>query len=323
MKHAWIFVFVVAASWSPAEAAPYLDDTVQGQWFTGSLEAPSPALPNAGILAIEPYAIYTGDTGAFNSGWGHYSVPNNLNQLESETLLKYSITDRLSVQALPSFNYAWNGLYNSSGTDLGMGDLQTEVQYRIIDGNHKTGSPSVTLGLGMTFPTGDYNNLSNPLNGFGAGAYKVQEELLFQSLFDTWRDHPMRVRVWGDLYEPVGDVPVQNISVYGTSPGFHGQANPGLAADWGIGVEYGLNQRWVLALDLVQNYAVGFRLNGTNVAGNAVNANSGSSTSIALAPAIEYNFSSRVGLIAGVEFSAAGRNTPSYIAPQIALSMAF
>ena len=82
MKHAWIFVVVIAASWSPAEAAPYLDDTVQGQWFTGSLEAPSPALPNAGILAIEPYAIYTGDTGAFNSGWGHYSVPNNLNQLE-------------------------------------------------------------------------------------------------------------------------------------------------------------------------------------------------------------------------------------------------
>ena len=175
----------------------------------------------------------------------------------------------------------------------------------------------------MTFPTGYYDNLSNPLTGFGGGAYTLKEELLFQSLFGTWGDHPMRVRVYGDLFEPLGDVSVQNVSVYGTSYGFQGQANPGLAADWGIGVEYGLNQRWVLALDLVQNYAAGFRLNGTNLSGNPANVKSGSSTSIALAPAIEYNFSSRVGLIAGVEFSAAGRNTPSYIAPQIALSMAF
>ena len=39
MKHAWFFVFVVAASLSPAEAAQYLDDTVQGSvvhWISGS-----------------------------------------------------------------------------------------------------------------------------------------------------------------------------------------------------------------------------------------------------------------------------------------------
>lgn len=82
-------------------------------------------------------------------------------------------------------------------------------------------------------------------------------------------------------------------------------------------------QRWVLALDLVQNYAAGFRLNGTNAMGGSVQSTSGSSTTIALAPAIEYNFSSRMGLIVGVEFSAAGRNTPSYIAPQMALTTAF
>ena len=133
----------------------------------------------------------------------------------------------------------------------------------------------------------------------------------------------MRVRVYGDVYEPLGDASVRNASVYGTNYGFRGQANPGLSADWGIGVEYGLNQRWVLALDLVQNYAAGFRLNGTDIVGNSANANGHASTIIALAPAIEYNFTSSVGLIAGVEFSAAGRNTPSYIAPQIALTMAF
>jgi hypothetical protein len=323
VKHALVFVLFVSAGLSRSEAAPYFDDTVQDQWFTGSLIAPSPALSKAGVLATEPYATFTSNTGAYNSRGGHYSVPNGLSQIQSETLLKYSVTDQLSVNALPSFNDAWNGLFHSSGTDLGMGDLPIEFQYRFNDGNRQTGSPSVTVGLGMIFPTGDYDNLSNPLNGFGSGAYTLKEELLFQSLFDAWGNHPMRVRLYGDLFEPVGNVPVRNTSVYGTSYGFRGQANKGLSADWGIGVEYGLNQRWVLALDLVQNYAAGFRLNGTNIVGNGANANSGSSTSIALAPAVEYNFSSHLGLIVGVEFSAAGRNTASYIAPQIALSMTF
>jgi len=47
------------------------------------------------------------------------------------------------------------------------------------------------------------------------------------------RNHPMRLRFWGDLYEPLGSVPVQNVSVYGTTLGFQGQANPGIAGDWG------------------------------------------------------------------------------------------
>ena len=316
VKQAGILVLLVAAGWSRAEAAPYVYDTVQDQWFTGSLESPSPALTKAGTVVVEPYAIYTGNTGAYNNAWGHYSVPNNLNQMQSLTLLKYGITDQLSVQAAPTFNYAWNGLTTSNG--VGVGDLPIEFQYQLNDENRKTGSPSVTVGLATTFPTGAYNNLSNPLNGFGAGAYTLREEILLQSLFDTWGNHPMRLRFWGDVYEPLASVPVQNASVYGTSQGFQGQANPGIAGDWGVAVEYGLNQRWVLALDLVQNYAAGFRLNGTN-AGFVQSSNGSSDTSIALAPAIEYNFTSRAGLIVGVAFSVAGRNTSSYIAPQAAL----
>ena len=322
VKPAWILV-IVAAGWARAEAAPYVDDTVKDQWFTGSLESPSPAMTKAGAVAVEPYAIYTGNTGAYNSNWGHYSVPNGTNQMQSLTVIKYGITDRLSVQAVPTFNYASNGLTNSTGVDLGMGDLPIEFQYRFNDGNRKTGAPSLTVGLGMTFPTGDYNNLSNPLNGFGGGAYTLKEGFLFQSLFDTPWNHPMRLRFWGDVYEPVADVPVQNVSVYGTIQGFQGHATPGVAADWGLSIEYGLTQRWALALDLVQNYSAGFRITGINAVGGSVQSTGVSSTSIALAPAIEYNFSSTVGLIVGVEFSVAGRNAPSYIAPQVALSMAF
>jgi hypothetical protein len=174
----------------------------------------------------------------------------------------------------------------------------------------------------MNFPTGDYDRLSRPLNGLGTGAFTAKEGILFQSLFDTWGDHPMRLRFFGDAYEPLADVSIHDASVYGTSQGFQGQAAPGVSAV-GLGIEYGLNQRWVLALDLVQNFANGFRVNGMDAVGSVVHTNGGSSASFALAPAIEYNLSGSLGIIAGVAFSAAGRNTSSYIAPQIAISKAF
>jgi hypothetical protein len=44
------------------------------QWFTGSLEAPSPALPKAGMLALEPYFIYQTDTGMYGNDGTHHAA---------------------------------------------------------------------------------------------------------------------------------------------------------------------------------------------------------------------------------------------------------
>ena len=42
-----------------------------------------------------------------------------------------------------------------------------------------------------------------------------------------------------------------------------------------------------------------------------------------LAPAVEYHFSPSLGLIAGVEFTVAGRNTGRIVSPQVALGVLF
>ena len=210
-----LLALAAAASMSRNASAQTADDTVANQWFTGSLEAPSPALSKAGGIAIEPYAIYTGNTGAYNGGGGHYSVSHDLNQAQSVTLLEYGITDRLSIQALPSFAYSWNDQTTSNG--VGAGDLPLDLKYRFIDQNDKTGSPSVTVDLGMNFPIGAYDRLSTQLDGLGTGAYTAKEGLLLQSLFDTWGDHPMRLRLFGAAYEPLANVTVHDVSVYGTA----------------------------------------------------------------------------------------------------------
>lgn len=320
-KWAWMFCLLAATVAPDALLAQVVpgDAAVQNQWFTGSLEAPSPALPKAGILAIEPYMIYTNNTGAYGDGWRHYAVPNDVDSVESLTVLKYALTDRLSLEALPSFAHAWNGQASATG----LGDLPTELEYRFNDENNRTGAPSVTAALGVSFPTGRYQHLSTPLAGLGSGAYTLKEGLLLQSLFATRDNHPLRLRFYAAAFEALQNVSLQDGSVYGTGNGFRGHVTPGVAEEFGIGAGYGLDQRWVLAFDLVGNHAAGLDLRGTNAAGSFAHVSGAASSSVSVAPAVEYNWSGSIGIIAGFEFSAAGRNTPSYIAPQVALSMAF
>jgi hypothetical protein len=225
----------------------------------------------------------------------------------------------LSIQAVPSFGALWTG-QNSS---FGSGDLPVELKYRFNDQNLATGAPSVTVFLGMSFPLGKYDGLTVPSVGQGSGAFTVKQGILLQSLFDTWGDHPLRLRLYADAFEPIADASVRDISVYGTAQGFHGHAAPGFAADTGLGVEYGLSQRWVLALDLVQNYADTTHVSGAIGSAAVTTSKNPAGIAFSVAPAVEYNFSGSVGLIVGVQFSVAGRYTGSYVAPQIALSASF
>jgi hypothetical protein len=309
-----------AAATGTAAAAQTPASVVDSQWFTGSLIAPSSGPTQAGVYEIEPYAIYTSNSGAYGPNWIHHPIAGSASVAQSEIVLEYSVTDRLTVETVPSFGYAWADQATSRGA--GVGDLPIELKYRFVDANRATGAPSVTAFLGMSFPTGAYDRLVNPGLALGSGAYTAREGVLLQSLF-VLGGHALRLRLYGDVYEPVASVPLTGISAYGTAQGFHGHASPGISADGGLGIEYGLTQSWVLAFDLVQNYS-----NTTNVSGAVGNAaiaatKNPSSIAFSLAPAVEYNFNANLGVIAGVQFSVAGRNTSSYIAPQIALSAAF
>jgi hypothetical protein len=129
--------------------------------------------------------------------------------------------------------------------------------------------------------------------------------------------------LYATAIEPLQDVSVQDASVYHSSSGFVGHARPGFASQYGLGGGYCLDQRWVLAIDVVRNNAKGFLLTGLDAAGDSQFARSLNSSNLVLASAVEYNWSGHLGVIAGVEYSAAGRNASSFYAPQVALSMSF
>jgi hypothetical protein len=295
------------------------DSTVQAQWFTGTLETPSPALSKAGLVAVEPYVIYQINTGSYDTKGKHQAVADDIRRTDSVTLIKYGISNRLTFQALPSFAHVSNAQASVTGVD----DLPVELQYRFNDENNETGLPSVTASIGVSLPIGNYQRLSADLDGLGSGAYTLTEQILLQSLFDTPHHHPVRLRLYGTVLEPLRDVALHGQSVYGTGQGFAGHAAPGLAGNFGFGGGYSLTQRWVLALDLIQKFAHGSRIEGVEALGNAVNIQQFGNARTGIAPAVEYNFSSHVGLIAGVALSIFGRNVPSYYAPQIALTASF
>ncbi|MEP7246443.1 MAG: hypothetical protein ABI885_22570 [Gammaproteobacteria bacterium] len=314
-------LFLALAGWVPHIACAQVagDAAVQAQWFTGSLAAPSPALPKAGLLAIEPYVVYEDNTGVYDNSGRSHSSRNDVRQDDSVTVFKYGITNRLSIEALPSWARVWKDQTRATG----VGDLPMELEYRFNDENNRTGFPSVTAVVGVTLPLGHYDRLKSPLDGLGSGAYTIKEGILLQSLFDTWGHHPMRWRFYGAAFEPSSEVSVTDTSVYGTTQGFRGRGMPGFSSEFGVGAGYGLDQRWVLAFDFVQKFSDGSRIRGIDASGSSVNTTAAHSARTSVAPAVEYNFSGRIGVIAGVEFSVAGRNTASYVAPQIALSMAF
>jgi hypothetical protein len=156
-----------------------------------------------------------------------------------------------------------------------------------------------------------------------AAAYLLKQGIVLQSLFDTPGNHPVRIRVYAEAYEPLTHPSVADVSVYGTSQGFHGNARPGISGVIGIGGGWALDRHWVFVVDLVHRAKQGYTLRGIDAAGIGVRAEGLDSYSTALAPAVEYNLSAKAGFIAGIEFTAAGRNTASYVAPQIAFAVSF
>jgi hypothetical protein len=59
----------------------------------------------------------------------------------------------------------------------------------------------------------------------------------------------------------------------------------------------------------------------THVHGAELNFNTGESHTWSLAPAIEYNFNSRVGVIAGAKLTVAGRNATAVVIPVVAVNI--
>ena len=313
----WLGVVLLLASCRAACAQDMSAEeaAIQAQWFTGTLLSPSPGVPRTGVLGIEPYLLDKRGAGAFDVNGILHSTPAGNEQWRSYTSVNYGFADGFSLQLLPTVARVSHG----GDSQTGLADLPVKLHYRWIDGSAGFWHPAFTTTFGITFPLGKFEHLRSAADGFGTGAYMAMEQIEVQQRFTTW-GHAHRLRSWGTISQPLNTVALHDVSSYGTAQGFEGTVVPGSSAELGIGDEMGLDQQWALALDVVQDFGKGPHIRASGVTG-AMRDIEG--TSFWVAPAVEFNPTEHVGIIAGVEIAMAGRNAAAQVIPQAAVNMFF
>lgn len=306
------------ASPSTSPVRQSLDDA----WWTGPLLAPNASTLPRGHFLIEPYLFDVITLARFDSDGALRNAAHS-NGFGSLTYFNYGLFDKFTVGMIPvaGLNLVSHG---TSSSGVGLGDITVQAQYRLTLFHEGSRVPTISINVQETFPTGKYDRLGNrPSDGFGSGAYTTTVAFYSQTYFWLPTHRILRTRL--NLLQAFSSSPsVHDVSVYGTAAGFRGHAYAGSATLLNAAFEYSLTRNWVLASDITYRHALNTHVSGFNILNPGtptIRLDSGSSDAFALAPAIEYNFSSKVGVIAGVRVFPAGRNISATVTPAVAINI--
>jgi hypothetical protein len=321
----------VAGATSASSVVP--PETLDQAWWTGPLLAPNAATLPQGHWLIEPYVYDLMAYGHFDRN-GTLRSAGAAHDIGSQSYIEYGLVDRITLGLIPRI-----GLHESSaGQDssgFAVGDTTLQGAFGLTHFRPGSWVPATSLVIGETFPTGKYDRLDGHTDGaLGSGAYSTTFSLYSQTYF--WMPNGRILRTRLDLSYQVSQwASVHGVSVYGTLDGFNGRAHPGQSLFGDLSFEYSVTQKWVLATDFWWEHDGNTRVEGGYVQSLAsalpappalsahVVQNSGSDDILYLAPAVEYNWSARMGVIAGARIAAAGRNVGATATPVAAINMVF
>ncbi len=285
-------------------------------WWTGPLLASGASTLPKGHILFEPYLYDAKPYGTFDAKGKRRSAPDADN-IGSSAYMLYGVTDTLTAGFIPHLGYRRAGGRWSQG--IGIGDLTAQAQYRLTQ--YKPGGrvPTISVMLQENLPIGRHDRLDDrPNDGFGSGAYATTLGVNSQHYFWAPNGRILRGRL-NVAYTRSDTARVRDASVYGTPSGFAGKAQPGDSFLVNLAVEYSVTRNWVAAIDLAWQRDASTKVTGT-VGGSAFERRYPVSKALILAPAVEYNFNPRVGVIVGARIVPAGRNTTASVTPAIAVN---
>jgi hypothetical protein len=314
-------VFTLSASFALAQQSSSYRQALGDAWWTGPLLAPSANTLPRGHVLIEPYVFDVITEGVYDSTGTRHSVPH-ANEFGNLTYFNYGLTNKFTVGAIPTFGY--NDVSEGpNSSSIEAGDLSLQAQYRLHLFKEGGWIPTTSINVQETVPTGKYDQLGgHPNDALGSGAYTTTLGFYTQTFY--WMPNGRILRARFNVTQAFShSVSVHDVSVYGTSQGFRGHASPGPALFVDLAGEYNATRHWVLAGDVVYRHQYNTTVSGYNVSNATlpVLLNSGSSEVFGVAPAVEYNFNSRVGVIGGVRIFPAGKNTTDSFTPVIAVNI--
>ena len=290
-------------------------------WWTGSLLAQSATTLPAGHFYTEPTLADNIPYARFDrEGKAHATLLEN--EISSSLPLKYGITDRLAVGAVLRLGYDWT-VQGRSSSAIGIGDPSLQLQYRLTRYQPGSWIPALAISVQESLPVARYDRLDRQTDGLGTGAYTTTLATCFQSFF--WMPNGRIVRARVDLFYAVSRrESVEGRSLYGTPDDFRGDATRGDSAAVDLAFEYSATRSWVLASDFWIEWDASTAVDGTypqpGGGTRRLYDTSGAGHELVFAPAIEYNWSNRIGLIVGVRATAVGRNETGFITPVAAFS---
>ena len=275
--------------------------------------APSAGTLPRGHVLVEPYLYDDVQYGTYD-GRGAVRGTTHTNTFGNLTYVIYGLTDRFSIGVLPTGGLTT--LHGGPNSTLQFGDLGVLAQYRLLLFHPGSAVPTTSIAVQETLPTGRYDNLgTNPTNGFGSGIYSTKISLYMQDY--AWMPSRRILRMRLNVSETLaGTATVDGVSVYGTGPGFAGTAQPGDTLSIDTAGEYSFTRNWVAAADVVYAYS-----GATLVRAPSFVTNLGVAHSLAIAPAVEFNWTANAGILLGVRIFPSGRNTAASITPAIAVNM--
>ncbi len=186
--------------------------------------------------------------------------------------------------------------------------------------------PNIKLTLKANAPIGKYQHLDAKRKGTdatGGGSWQPAATITMSKIFNTSGIHYLEPRL-SINYQVGTAVLVQGLNSYGGVSDTKGFIYPGNILSVDLAFEYSLTQRWVLACDLYYAHGNKRRFSGnpgTSAGGVPVKMTALANEKWTLAPALEYNFSKNIGIIAGVWFSFAGKNTSQFTNAMISLNI--
>lgn len=300
-----------------------LDDA----WWTGPLLAPSAGTLPQGHWLVEPYLFDV-------MTYGHYDRNGTLrstgaaHEFGNQSYVEYGLIDGFTLGLIPRLGFHESGAGQDSA-GFSVGDVTLQGAYALTHFQQGSWVPATALVIGETFPTGRYDRLTGPTDGaLGSGAYSTTVSLYSQTYF--WMPNGRILRSRLDLSYQVSQwASLHDESVYGTSQGFNGRAHPGPGFFGDMGFEYSMTQSWVLATDIWWEHDGNTRVEGshpvtiTSGLPSYLVQDSGAGDILYLAPAVEYNWSARMGVIAGARIAALGRSETATVTPVAAINMVF
>ena len=278
-----------------------LRDAMKAARWTGPMLASNAETLPKGHFYTEPYfydVIVGGDHHPGSSGF-----------------YQYGLLDSLTVGLQPAFATETNKL----GRGIAIGDFKLLSQLRLTHFTPEHRIPTIAIVVNEVLPTGKDDHLKPGQEGHGSGSFATEIGINVQHYFLLKNGSLLRARINVLKSFPRG-AHVSDRSVYGTDVGFSGHAKPGSKTTLIGAVEYSLTRKWVLALDVIHESTARTKLEGHYPTGPLVKQSFPSSRATGFAPAVEYNWSDRSGILVGVWISPKGHNTQASVTPALAYS---